>query len=349
VEFRANGPERAGGNFNIWLVRDGAHAIGSGSVYTVGKFEGLALVVDQYGGTGGMIRGFLNDGTTDYQSKAIDQLSFGHCEFSYRNLGRPSQIKLRHTESSFRVEVDGRLCFESDKIRIPTGYNFGLTAASADNPDSFEVFKLIVLMEDDKNVVSKTDEPPAQAQAQAERPHVRFGRSGMNVGPGGMPEDPYDNKIPDQEAEKISSSKEQFADLHNRIQSINHHLSSIFRQVAQSTSIGENRHEELSIMLGEIKGLLTKLDKMDTFEQKLHSMEKEMRSLRNELWAKMRDTENSIKYHVSDKHESLADHVKAHAAPGHTRLILVIIGGQILLVGAYVYYKRRKSTPKKYL
>src|SRR6187549_946835 len=53
VDFRANGPERGTGNLNIWLVRDGAHDVGSASVYSAGKFEGLVLVVDTHGGSGG--------------------------------------------------------------------------------------------------------------------------------------------------------------------------------------------------------------------------------------------------------------------------------------------------------
>ena len=48
VEFRASGPERAGGNMNIWLVHDGPHVVGTSSIYTVKKFDGLVLVVDQH-------------------------------------------------------------------------------------------------------------------------------------------------------------------------------------------------------------------------------------------------------------------------------------------------------------
>ncbi|KAK3357337.1 concanavalin A-like lectin/glucanase domain-containing protein [Lasiosphaeria hispida] len=355
VEFRANGPERAGGNMNIWLVKDGAHAVGSDSVYTVGRFEGLVLVVDQHGGSGGMIRGFLNDGTTDYKSNHnVDNLAFGHCTFPYRNLGRPSQIKMRHTETKFSVEVDSHICFESDKIRLPAGYNFGITAASADNPDSFEVFKLVVLTEDSHNQNQGATDPNAYAKAQdvgnqqpppaqQQQQRMTFGKSGQ------VSDDPYDNAIPDAPAEKIIDSKAQFADLHNRLQSVNHHLSTIFRSINAYASIGEQRHEEVSVMVGEIKGLMSKLDKIDTIENRMRDMEREMRSLRNELSSKLRESENSIKYHVSDKHESLADHVKVHAAPGHTKLILVIIGSQVLLVSGYIYYKRMKSMPKKYL
>jgi len=363
VEFRASGPERGAGNLNIWLVKDGAHAVGSESLYTVGKFEGLVLVVDQYGGSGGMIRGFLNDGSNDYKSNHhVDGLAFGNCYFPYRNLGRPTQIKLRHTDTKFTVEVDSHICFESDKIRIPNGYNFGITAASADNPDSFEVFKLVVLS-DDNNSHQHQEQGSAHPDAYAKPqemgskiptenkqapppPHgqkMSFGRSGQ------VADDPFDSAIPDQEATKIAGTAAQFADLHNRLQSLNHHLTSIFRALGQHAGIGEQRHEETSIMIGELKGLMTKLDRLESIDNRVHEIETQMRALRNELTARLRDSENNIKYHVSDKHESLTDHVKAHAAPGHTKLILVIIGSQIVLVFGYLYYKKRKSTPKKYL
>lgn len=34
----------------IWYVRDGEHNIGTSSIYTAGKFDGLAIVIDQYAG-----------------------------------------------------------------------------------------------------------------------------------------------------------------------------------------------------------------------------------------------------------------------------------------------------------
>ncbi len=349
VEFRANGPERGGGNLNIWLVRDGSHSIGSESVYTSGKFEGLALVIDQHSGSGGMLRGFLNDGTTDYRNHHnVDNLAFGHCSFSYRNLGRPTQIKLRQADGKFSVEVAGRPCFESDKIRIPSGYNFGVTAASADNPDSFELFKLAVLTSENHHEQHGKDHHDNQAsygttdQGKAQR--MTFGRSGQ-----ASIEDPFDNAIPDESAEKITSSKSQFADLHNRLQSVNHHLSTIFRSVAQYATIDEQRHAETSVMIGEIKGLLSRFDKLDVLEQRLRDIENEMRGMRHEVTGRLRDHENNIKYHVSEKHENMSKEVKTHQKSGHTKLILVVIGSQVLLVGAFVYYKRRKTSPKKYL
>jgi mannose-binding lectin 1 len=48
VDFRATGPERGGGNLQLWYVKDGEQTVGTKSIYTVGKFDGLALVIDQY-------------------------------------------------------------------------------------------------------------------------------------------------------------------------------------------------------------------------------------------------------------------------------------------------------------
>lgn len=369
VEFRANGPERGGGNLNIWLVRDGAHAIGSNSIYTAGRFEGLALVIDQYSGSGGMLRGFLNDGNTDYSSHHnVDNLAFGHCRFAYRNLGRPTQIKLRHNENKFSVEIAGRPCFESDKIRLPSGYNFGITAASADNPDSFEVFKLVVLTGENNHEYANTHQSYANPQQAAaagssndntnnnnKQPRMSFGRGGQAV-----VEDPYDNAIPDEEADRITSSAAQFADLHNRLQSVNHHLSTIFRSIAQNAAVGEQRHAETSAALGEIKSLVSQLsqsqsqsrllaDKLDVLERRLGDVEREMRSMRAELAGRLRDSEDAIKHHVSDRHASLSDHVETHTKKTHTRLLLVVVCSQLVLVGGYVYYKRKKTSPKKYL
>lgn len=351
VEFRANGPERGGGNLNVWVVRDGVHDVGSASIYTVGRFEGLALVIDGHGGYGGMLRAFLNDGSTDYRSQhSVDGLSFGHCSLQYRNLGRPSQIKLRQTDSSLKVEVDGHTCFESDKVRIPDGYHLGITAASADNPDSFEVFKLVTLTEGHNNDV-KIEQPghiPADGQ------HVVGDTGGSGAASSHNRESNWDSEIPDAEADKITSSKAQFADLHNRLQSVNHHLSTLFRTVATNSQVGEQRHQETSVMLGELKSLLSsrvvdRLDKLDALEARLAGLEREVKSVRNELAQKMRETEHAVKSAVSDKHETLSEHIRAHAAPGHTKLILAIFGSQLLLAAAYVLYKRRKSSPKKYL
>ncbi|KAK8058981.1 concanavalin A-like lectin/glucanase domain-containing protein [Apiospora phragmitis] len=347
VDFRANGPERGSGNFNIWLVRRGAQDVGSASIYTVNRFEGLALVVDRYGGGAGMIRGFLNDGITDYRTQpSVDSLAFGHCDYSYRNLGRPSQIKLRQSRNSFKVEIDGRLCFETDKVSLPTGYNFGLTAASADNPDSFEVFKMVVMTE---NLGAQGEAPPAQQNQGQQQEQVVVNRGGYNSEKN-MPRGSGNGNEPfDDSPDSITSTKAQFADLHNRIQSINHHLSTIFRTVASHGTIGETRHEETSKSIHDVKMLLAKLDRLDGLQNQLSTFERDMNNFRNDISRKISDSEANIKRLLGDSHGTMLEHVAVQTTPRHGTLIFVIIGTQIMLVAAYILYERKKTSPKKYL
>ncbi|MCJ1390128.1 hypothetical protein MMC18_002986 [Xylographa bjoerkii] len=93
----------------------------------------------------GSVRGFLNDGNTDFKNHHhLESLAFGHCDYSYRNLGRPSKLQLKQDSSGFEVNVDGNLCFRSDKILLPSDNYFGITAASSDTPDSFEIYKFVL-------------------------------------------------------------------------------------------------------------------------------------------------------------------------------------------------------------
>ncbi len=359
VDFRVSGPERGGGNLNIWMVKDGPHNVGTSSVYTVGQFEGFVLTLDVSGWhSGGSLRGYLNDGTKDFKSlTGIDSLAFAHCEYPYRNLGHPSQVKVRQTEHMFSVEIDGHLCFSSQDVVIPTGYRVGITAASADVPDQAEIFKLVVMHENEN---SNHQAPPHQEQQQQQQQRPVAGQEGhapVRISRSGMVEDTpiaqaYEKEnIPDADANTITSSKAQFTDLHNRLQSVNHHLSTIFRQVALSDQVGEKRHEEVSIQLGQIKGLMSKLDRLDMIEDKLEQLEREVKGLQGEVRQAVGNAEQNLMYHVSGHLQGHHDKItEALKPPGHGRLIFVIVAGQLLLAGSYVLYKRRKAnSPKKYL
>ncbi|KAJ1337444.1 lectin, mannose-binding 1 [Microdochium nivale] len=359
VDFRVGGPERGGGNMNIWLARRGNQEVGQSSIYTINKFEGLVLVLDQHSGSGGMIRGFLNDGTIDFKNQAnIDSLAFGHCNYAYRNLGRPSQIKLRQTQDNFRVEIDGRLCFESNKISIPAGYTFGITAASADLPDSHEVFKMVVMTENLSATVEGS--PPMKARApegNSDRPPAypnkqnnQNGQNNQNNQNGQNNQNSGEFKeVDDTDAATYTSSEAQFRDLHGRMQGINHQLGSIFRQLSSVNNMGSSRHEETQKVLNEVKVVLGRLDRLDAFEHKLDALTRDMSDMRRDIKDKIRDSEHSLKNAMGGQHGNMLEHVAIQTAPRHGRLIFVIIGSQIFIVGAYIYYERKKLSPKKYL
>ena len=59
----------------------------------------------------------MNDGSLDYKNyHSVDSLAFGHCDYSYRNLGRPSKLQIRQEGSTFEVIIDGKLCMSTDKV-----------------------------------------------------------------------------------------------------------------------------------------------------------------------------------------------------------------------------------------
>jgi len=61
----------------------------------------------------------MNDGSLDYKNyHSVDSLAFGHCDYSYRNLGRPSKLQIKQEAGVFEVTVDDKLCFTSDKVGI---------------------------------------------------------------------------------------------------------------------------------------------------------------------------------------------------------------------------------------
>ncbi|KAM0334417.1 hypothetical protein ACHAQA_001443 [Verticillium albo-atrum] len=369
VDFRATGEDRGGGNLNIWLTSGGSNDVGLNSAYTVGRFDGLVLVVDTYGGSGGMIRGFLNDRTTDFSAQGdIAGLAFGHCPYAYRNIGRPSQIKMRQTRDKFSVEVDGNPCFSTDKVKVPLGYQFGITAASADKPDSFEIFKLVVMSENLHPEASYTQQGQAganqgsigneaaqkakqqqQQQQQQKRESGWFNKdTSKNDVTGDGDDDPYDLK--DQSAETFSSSAEQFADLHNRLQSLTHHISNVFRTVSKHARSGEQSKAEVTRLIDTIKlDVIPRLDHVRTLEAKVADLERELKAMRGDVGQQVKSTERALKGALEGHHRTLSGAL-TESIPGHGKLIAVIIGSQIVAaVGYYLYKRRRASMPKKYL
>jgi hypothetical protein len=107
----------------------------------VGQFDGFALVIDTHGGRvridvvayrrSVFIKSLLTS-PLGRQCPWIPErryhrlqkpqqprhLTFGHCDYSYRNLGRPSIVKLKHTSSIFEVTIDDKLCFSTNKVCI---------------------------------------------------------------------------------------------------------------------------------------------------------------------------------------------------------------------------------------
>lgn len=71
----------------------------------------------------------MNDGTLDYKNyHPVDSLAFGHCDYSYRNLGRPTKLQIKQEGNIFEIIVDNKLCFSTDKVCCTSWRLFGIIA-----------------------------------------------------------------------------------------------------------------------------------------------------------------------------------------------------------------------------
>lgn len=278
-DFRASGQDQGSGNIQMWYAKDKGQ-IGDGSVYTVGNFDGLALVIDQYGGRGGGIRGFLNDGSQNYKGhSSLESLAFGHCDYAYRNLGRPSKVKIQN-RNGLTVSVDDRVCFRSDRITLPSGYYFGITAATAENPDSFEVSRFVV----------STGTPSAPQHLNS--PEARSGKPPAIEKLDRWPGSP--EILPDAQPEEIQSQTDQFADLHNRLQGLTHQIANIFGEFDRLSRTLDQRHSEL---MGGMPNIPP-----DTFQQ----LNKRVENIERTLQTVQRDVEGrDYKEHLSNLQQAV--------------------------------------------
>ena len=281
----------------------------------------------------------------EYKSHhSVDSLAFGHCEYPYRNLGRPSRIAVKQSANNFRVDMDGKLCFDSKKIKLPLGYSFGISAASAEHPDSFEVFKFVTTTE-------------------SHTPDVQDPNIGNQQGFGGAGEAQTDNQNNNQDpdaspgfsdppevpADSIRSSDAQFADLHNRLQSMMKRISTLNRDISHFQAMAKTENDKIAAQLSRFEASISKVDGLAGIERKIDEIKGDVKQTKSEVLNSLEGHVSGLKSTVTDTHHSMIGSLAANA-PGVALYVFVVLGSQALLILAYVLYKRRKANgPKKYL
>ncbi len=249
----------------------------------------------------------MNDGTTDYKSHhAVDSLAFGHCGFSYRNLGRPSRIQIKQHAESFEVSVDGKQCFSSDKvslhapfrpcrsadskqIKLPAGYYFGISAASADTPDSFEVYKFVTSTAPGVTRELPRRDPPSQPPPPASNPG------------------PPNNDQGSRHASSDAQFAVQFTDLQNRLEKLSHSLDNVFREVQQLASKSEARHQDLSH-----KAMSN--DQLSAMDKRIQSIESTLQGYSGQF--------SNIQSSLQDSHSTLNEGLTQHMT--HSKYLPVL-------------------------
>ncbi|KAJ5098074.1 hypothetical protein N7532_005075 [Penicillium argentinense] len=335
-QFRGSGQERSGGNLQLWYTKDGQARVGTSSIYTVGQFDGFALVIDTHAGRGGSIRGFLNDGTTDYKShRSVDSLAFGHCDYAYRNLGRPSVVKLKHTSSIFEVTVDDKVCFSTNKVSLPAGNTFGITAATPENPDSFEVFKFVL----ESAAGQGQTIPSHQESAQQQQQPIINQNQNQNPNPS------TGNTVLD------NGIAAQFVDLSGRLQLTNKATSNIIQDLKAQASKSDARQTELLQKLASKEQVAALDARLQRIEQLLQNVQRDLEG--KDYSSKFNQLHDTLRSSHLSLSESLQGSVLSAITASTPRMgffIFLVIAFQVLLAVSYIVYKRRRANmPKKFL
>lgn len=123
-------------------------------------------------------------------------------------------MKVSQGPKTFKVEIDGNLCFETDKVKLPAGYHFGVSAVTSDTPDSFELFSILVSspekFDTSRNQQDFDERDNVGQDSEAQQAHGRTPH-----------EQDYQEYVPeyqDTAAEIYKTPEQQFTDLHDRLQ-----------------------------------------------------------------------------------------------------------------------------------
>ncbi|EAS28240.3 lectin family integral membrane protein [Coccidioides immitis RS] len=329
-EFRVNGEDGPGGNIQLWYVKNGQVDVGSQDIYSVSRFDGLAITIDSSQGRG-MVRGFLNDGTTDYRThRNVDSLAFGHCEYFYRNLGRPSQIIIKQTMFSFEVLIDKRSCFHTKKVFLPVGNTFGITASSTDYPDSFEVFKFALSV---PRPGSDSGASQNQRSHQAQQPPVQRSNTNQQAS-----------------ADGLSGVQTQIKNIQDRLHTLSTSTERLLNDLALLSKKFDERNQELARNSAN-------RDQVSSVDQRVMRLERMIERVQKDLAGKdyqrhFTKLEEALRHSHSGLLENLHDssHRILSSAPRMGFFIFLVVALQLSLAGAYVFYKKRRANmPKKFL
>lgn len=151
---------------------------------------------------------------------------------------------------------------------------------------------------------------------------------------------------PEEPASKYHSSAEQFADLHNRLQSMNKHIGAIARDQAVYSQQAISKYDDLNTRIARIEA---NFDKLKALSDKLDNIQADVRQTKADLHNALDKHVAGLRGEVRNTHSVLTGTL-AGMGTGLGKFVLVVLGSQATLIGAYLLYKRKKAnSPKKYL
>ena len=139
--------------------------------------------------------------------------------------------------------------------------------------------------------------------------------------------------------------RSQFADLHNRLQSMMKHISALNRDVSASQSNSLTRYSSLEDKISHLERQMNKLDSLSTIDKKLNEIQADVRQTKADLHNALDRQVAGLKSVVRDTHRTMLG-----SLPGIMGYVMVVVASQALTIVGYLVYKKRKNGGlKKYI
>lgn len=231
---------------------------------------------------------------------------------------------------------------------LPVGNHFGLTAASAENPDSFEVFQFLVSTEH-----SLPDHLHDNLKAQEEAAPVVPTKYATEKSPVAAPVSPNDilkNTPAEVLASSITSTDAQFADLHNRIQALARQVTFMANNFATYQNAHDARAEASTAHIARLETSIYQIAaSLPSLEKKMDSVLTDVKKTKEDLHDHFDRKMGGLTSGFQSAHMGILEHI-AENALNVGRVILILVGSQaVMVIGYLIYKKRQNSTAKKFL
>lgn len=191
VQFKVHGSGKDhlfGDGMAIWYVRDRSQF---GQVFgSKDNFQGLAIFLDTYSNHNGphnhghpYISAMVNNGSLSYDhDRDGTHTELAGCESKFRNLNHDTHVSIRYEKDTITVSTDidnkasWKECFSVKGVRLPTGYYFGISAATGELSDTHDVIGIklyeLELTSDDLDTEDRSNIVPSASFFAPPRDHV---------------------------------------------------------------------------------------------------------------------------------------------------------------------------------
>lgn len=189
IQFKVHGrgKDLFGDGFAFWYVKD---PMAEGDVFgSKDFFTGLGVIADTYSNHNGphnhghpYISAMVNNGTLHYDhDRDGTHTQLSGCVAKFRNLDYDTYLSIRYKHDTLTVSIDidnkraFKECFTVGGVILPTGYYFGVSAATGDLSDAHDLISMKlydISTPDDDILQDRANVMPSASFFEPPRDHV---------------------------------------------------------------------------------------------------------------------------------------------------------------------------------